>query len=157
MPKKTHSFLLLLLVVTSQSTVAYAKDDFPGEIERAVPLSYQVPCSVCHIKGNTGSPTPITPFALSMRSRGLSGGPNSIASALAKMKTDNVDSDGDGVSDIAELEAGTDPNSSANSSIVNDPEPGYGCGGTAPRGRGGLGAVTAAALGWLLLRRRRIG
>ena len=38
---------------------------------------------------------------------------------------------------MAELSAGTDPNSSSNASIINDQEPGYGCGGTRPnRARG---------------------
>jgi len=156
MSKTIVSSLLLVLVVMSRSGVAQAKDEYPGEIARALSLSYAVPCSVCHIKGNTGSPTPIMPFALSMRARGLSDERGSITTALAKMKSDNVDSDGDGKTDIDELQAGTDPNSSANSSIVNDQEPGYGCGGTAPQGGGAVGVAPGLVLTWLLLRRRRV-
>ncbi len=137
------------------ATRARAKAEFPSEIAGDLSLSYQVPCSVCHAQGNTGSATPITPFALSMRARGLSGGNDTLVSALAKLESDAVDSDGDGTTDVAELKAGTDPNSSANASIINDQEPGYGCGGTAPQGRSAPGAAAALALSWFLLRRRR--
>ena len=72
------------------------------------------------------------------------------------MKADNFDSDGDGVSDVAELQAGTDPNSAANASIIDPSEPAYGCGGSAPQGRNaGQAVLGLAALGWLLSRLRR--
>ena len=137
------------------SALAHAKDEFPGQIARDWSLSYDPPCSVCHMKGNTGSATPIMPFALSLRSRGLSGDSNSLSTALVKLKADNVDSDGDGVADFDELAAGSDPNSSANSTIKNDQEAGYGCGGTAPSGRSGPGMAGVLALGWFALRRWR--
>jgi MYXO-CTERM domain-containing protein len=137
------------------SALAQAKDEFPSEIAGDLKLSYQPPCSVCHIDGNTGSSTPITPLALSLRSRGLNGENSSLVSAFGKLESDAVDSDGDGITDVAELKAGTDPNSSANGSIENDQEPGYGCGGTAPQGRSAPGAAGVLTLGWLLLRRRR--
>ena len=135
---------------------AQAKEEFPSEIANDVPgVNYQVPCAVCHIKGNTGGSTPITAFALSLRDRGLSGDRASLSSALSQLATDGTDSDGDGVGDIDELKAGTDPNSSANADIATLQAPGYGCGGTAPHGGGGPAAAGAAALGWLLVRRRR--
>jgi hypothetical protein len=134
---------------------ARAVEEFPGQIQSDLALSYQVPCSVCHIKGNTAASTPITPFALSLRSRGLAGERSSLSTALARSEADGVDSDGDGTSDVAELRAGTDPNSSANASIVNDQEPGYGCGGTAPHGRGATGLAGIFGLAWLFVRRFR--
>lgn len=139
------------------SSVAAGKREFPSQIEHDVPptTAYQVPCSVCHIKGNTGSSTAITPLALSLRARGLSGSSDSLTTALAQLEIDGTDSDGDKISDIDELKNGTDPNSSANASIINDQEPGYGCGGTAPTGKGGPGAASLLTLGWLILRRRR--
>jgi hypothetical protein len=95
------------------------------------------------------------PLALSLRARGLSGDSLSLSTALTQLAKDGVDSDGDGISDIQELKNGTDPNSSANSSIIDDQEPGYGCGGSAPTGRNAPGMGAIAALGWLLVRRRR--
>jgi Bacterial TSP3 repeat len=147
---------LAALATFGFGSVAHAKDEFPNEIKADFPLiTYEVPCSVCHIKGNTGAATPITPFALSLRSRGLTGQNNSVRASLALAKSDGVDSDGDGVSDFQELINGTDPNSSADSSIVDDQEPGVGCGGTAPKGRAAPGLGSAVAAIWLFLRRRK--
>lgn len=141
------------------SAIAQAKPEFPIDItaDLTPTLSYQVPCSVCHIKDNTGASTAITPFALALRARGMTGQAASLKAALVQLEADEVDSDGDGTTDVQELEAGTDPNSSANASINGDTEPAYGCGGTAPRGNANRGPVGAGVvgLGLLLLRRRR--
>jgi hypothetical protein len=158
MNRYRSAFALTLAVATAGCWVtnAQAKEEFPGQIERDVTgVDYQVPCAVCHIKGNTGGSTPITPFALSLRDRGLSGDTASLSSALLQLAADGTDSDGDGVGDIDELKAKTDPNSSANADIATVQAPGYGCGGTAPHGGGGPAAASALSLAWLLLRRRR--
>jgi len=145
-----------LLLALGWSSSAHAKSEFPSQIQTDLALSYQVACSVCHAKGNTGASTAITPMALSLRARGLSGDRQSLVTAFDRLKSDGVDSDGDGVTDDAELKVGTDPNSSANASIIDDPEPGFGCGGTAPKGKNGSQAVIGAlGLAWLLCRRRR--
>jgi hypothetical protein len=138
--------------------IAEAKNSFPPEMQSQLGLTYEVPCSVCHTKGNTGPATAQTPFALSLRARGLSRDRNSLTSALTQLEADHVDSDGDGTTDVAELRAATDPNSSANASLAGDPDPGYGCGGTAPRSqrRGALGSLMLVpGLGCLVRRRRR--
>ena len=137
------------------SSLAHAKEEFPSIIGTDLNLTYQVPCSVCHLKENTGSATVRTLFALSLKARGFSD-QGSLTSSLARLKADNFDSDGDGVSDVAELQAGTDPNSPGNASIIDPSEPGYGCGGSAPQGRSvGQAVLGAAALAWLLTRRLR--
>lgn len=153
--ESASALVLAVTLAASWASEAQAKEEFPSQIERDVGLNYQVPCAVCHIKGNTGASTPITPFALSLRDRGLSGDNASLSSALTKLSADETDSDGDGVADIDELKAGTDPNSSANADIATVQAPGYGCGGTAPQGHGGPVVAGAVALGWLLTRRRR--
>jgi Bacterial TSP3 repeat len=158
---KTKQWLGLGLSALSSLTwhsLAQAKSEFPSQVQRDLGLAYEIPCSVCHIAGNVGSATPITSFALSLSARGMKGDSSSLSSALFKLEADSVDSDGDGTSDIAELRAGTDPNSSANASIVNDQEPGYGCGGSAPHGRsqpGMAGMGSLLSLAWFVLRRRR--
>lgn len=148
------ALLVLVLGSLGRLSVARAVEEFPGQIQSDLALTYQVPCSVCHIKGNTGGSTPITPFALSLRSRGLEG-ESSLRDALLRAEADGIDSDGDGTTDIAELRAGTDPNSSANANIMNDQEPGYGCGGSAPHGRGAPAMAGLLGVGWLLGRRLR--
>ncbi len=154
--RSTFALVLAVAIAVSWVSNAQAKEEFPGQIESDVPgVTYQVPCGVCHIKGNTGGSTPITAFALSLRDRGLSGDTTSLATALSRLAADGTDSDGDGVGDVDELKAGTDPNSSANADIATVQAPGYGCGGTAPHGGGGPAAASALSLAWLLVRRRR--
>ncbi|HEY1534404.1 MAG TPA: hypothetical protein VGF76_10305, partial [Polyangiaceae bacterium] len=75
---------LLALSSLGWSSLARAKSEFPSEIKNKYALQYDVPCAVCHIKGNTGSSTPITPFALSLRARGMTGDNQSLSSGLDK-------------------------------------------------------------------------
>ena len=153
--KRRYLLLASALVALAWPKAARAESEFPSRIESDLGLSYQVPCSVCHLKENTGAATARTPFALSLKARDFTDG-GSLSAALARLKADDFDSDGDGVSDVAELQAGTDPNSAANASIINDEEPGYGCGGSAPHGRSmGQALLGAAVFGWLLTRRLR--
>jgi MYXO-CTERM domain-containing protein len=113
------------------------------------------PCRLCHIQGTTGSGTLQTPFAVSMLARGLTGEDTSVCAALAAMG--NVDSDGDGKSDLSELENDTDPNTRANVQLSVEPTPSYGCSVASSSPRAGWPAL-ALAVGALLLplgRRRR--
>jgi hypothetical protein len=151
---KTPAYVPLLLLVAS-GTTASATGRLPAGIQKDLALSYSPPCALCHINGSTGPGTARTPFALAAKARGLL--PNDQASldqALAQMKADDVDSDGDGVSDIAELVAGTDPNTPAATPMSEVPT--GGCGGS-PRRAGGSVSVTGVALAAsLLLSRRRV-
>src|SRR5450432_470592 len=114
---------------------AQAKERFPGEIAQHLGAAVAPPCGVCHEYGKTGADTLVTPFAWAMRARGMSGGGGSLTDALDRMGTDAVDSDGDGVTDINELIAGTDPNSAASTpsapGSVVDPQLGCSVGGDA--------------------------
>ena len=140
----------MCLLVTTVSSHAGAVRRFPPLIFNYLHSSYKVapyepPCSLCHLRGSTGSGTADTPFALSMKARGLSANDNtSVATALDAMVRDNVDSDGDGTPDIQEIEDDTDPNTPANVSLSGDVGPNAGCGGGQKSNSGG-GAPAAAA------------
>ena len=151
-----RSTLSLALVVALLLTVksASATREFPGAVATHLGLSSSPPCSLCHVDGNTGSGTVTTPFGRSARDRGLVADNKDILFAvLDQMKSEAIDSDADGTPDIAELAAGTDPNSPPNDTI--GPQT-YGCSLATPRGEAplSLGAAVAVAL-WLAGRRRR--
>ena len=110
--------LAALAALAAAESTAYAAPDFPRTIASTLSLDYQPPCSICHQNGKTGDGTPIELFAWSMRARGLTGDHSSLVPALAADETDEVDSDGDGISDIDELKNGTDVNSPANDCII---------------------------------------
>ncbi|MBL8911351.1 MAG: hypothetical protein JNM17_11720 [Archangium sp.] len=91
---------------------ALASPDYPGEIQTHLGLANIPPqsCTLCH-PGATGSGTATSPFARALQMNGLtSGNAASLRAALDAMETAGTDSDGDGVGDVAELRAGTNPN-----------------------------------------------
>jgi hypothetical protein len=137
---------------------ARAVPGFPREVQRDLALDYEPPCSLCHVKNNTGVGTARTPFALSMRDYGLSADDRaSLSIALTGLAQDNVDSDGDGVSDTNELKAGTDPNSDANVSLKGQTVPEWGCA-VAQRSAaadGGAWTTALALIAALLVSRRK--
>jgi hypothetical protein len=150
------SIVLLVAVVPS---VASAMPVFPGYVQAALMLDYTPPCTICHV-GTPAINTAHTAFADAMQARGLNidSTPAGVAMALAKMAADKVDSDHNGMTDVAELEAGEDPNTG---DVINlsGPLTAYGCAAQlAPAAASWQGAAalgTALALGLGLTRRRR--
>ncbi len=118
-----------LTFISLSPSLARATEEFPPVITGELGLDYLPDCGLCHVKGNTGSGTAKTPFALAMKERGLQ--PEdavSVRSALMDLDKDGVDSDGDGSTDIEELMAGTNPNSPSDGATVRiGDDPQYGC------------------------------
>lgn len=152
---KMPAFALSVAIMLGVSP-SRAQDPYPNEIKDHLALTYAPPCGLCHAKGNTGSGTVVTPFGWAMRGHGLvADDKKTVGTALDSLKAANADSDGDGVSDIAELQAGTDPNNAGAVPLTNGEQPGYGCGGTAPDpNRRGEGVFPPAAVVLLYVLRR---
>ncbi len=134
---------LLLLVVAAP---AFATDTFPATIQTKYGLADLPPelCALCHTNGITGSGTVNTPIGRALRMRGLTANnAASLNAALDALAADAVDSDNDGVTDVAELMAGTSPNvanammgggagggtgGGGGGSVIVIPPPKFGCG-----------------------------
>lgn len=151
-----HRTALLMVLI---AVPAWASDTYPAAIQNKYSLAAPPPesCSLCHTNGITGVGTVNTPFGRSMRMRGLvSQEVASLNAALDALAAASVDSDGDGVTDVAELMAGTNPN-------VGPSGTGGGAGGgggtVVPPPRYGCGAEVVPELAFLAallpLRRRR--
>ena len=137
---------LISAVVTASVAIvtspASASPQYPEELREALGLSYTPGCTLCHstVSGSNVGPVD-TPFGKSMVARGLRGATASdggvdadggaidptLLAALAAMRRDGVNSDGDGAEDLDELEWGTDPNHYDGLNPNSTPSVHYGC------------------------------
>jgi hypothetical protein len=143
---------LVLAALVLSGGLAHASSIYPPEVRSHLALSYTPDCSLCHANGQTGFGTVNTPFGKSMRARGLvAQNIASLDTALDALSAEKTDSDGDGVPDIDELKAGTDPNVAGGSAF---PPPSYGCFDVSGQPASPLGLVPVA-LALLVFRLRR--
>lgn len=140
------------LLAFALPATASATEEFPSTIQRHLGLSDEPPCALCHENGMVGMGTVRTPFGMALRLLGLAAeNDDSLTTALDELQKEGVDSDRDGVTDIDELKAGTDPNRAGVESLSQSNEPVYGCGGTVARSKQGATAASGLALGALAL------
>lgn len=145
----------LALAGLTSSGVCAAVEEYPGVVRAHLQLTYEPPCSVCHLKGNTGPGTVQTPVGIALRARGMSGHDEaSLGRAVDALASDGTDSDGDGASDVEELRAQVDPNSPGNQRLDSASDPTFGCGGGEDEYQRGALAGPLVAVAWLLRRLR---
>jgi hypothetical protein len=143
---------LALAITVLAGGLAHGSSIYPPEIRAHLSLSYTPACTLCHNTPSGGFGTVTTPFGKSMMARGLvAQNLGSLDTALDALAAEHTDSDGDGVGDIDELKAGSDPNVGGGGSVT---PPSYGCFDVTGQGAGPL-ALVPLALAWLLLRLRR--
>ena len=143
---------LVLAVSVLAGGLAHGSSIFPPEIRAHLSLSYTPACTLCHNTPSGGFGTVTTPFGQSMRARGLvAQNLGSLDTALDALAAEHTDSDGDGVADIDELKAGSDPNVAGGGSAT---PPTYGCFDVSGQPASPL-ALLPLALAWLLVRARR--
>lgn len=130
-----------------------ASSSYPPEVRAHLSLSYTPACTLCHNTPSGGIGTVTTPFGKSMMSRGLvAQNIASLDTALDALSAERTDSDHDGVPDIDELKAGTDPNVAGGGAVS---PPSYGCFDVTGQPGSPL-ALLPVALAVLLLRARRV-
>jgi hypothetical protein len=133
----------LAVIALGPCKAAWASPTFPAELENKLGLSGQPKCTICHATDQGGIGTAVKPFGVSMRELGtVRGNPASLLHAIDAAEAQKLDSDSDGVPDIDELRAGTDPNDGSTLPI-----PRTGCG----IARSGELATETAAIAPLLL------
>jgi len=125
-----RAFLRLVSVLSATAVLALAgrglaSPSYPEALDKAAAMPCIPPCTVCHADMNGGYKTATKPFAQAMQAHGLTAAnPSLIRPAIVALFQDGVDSDGDGLTDVSELDNGTDPNLPGDVSICG---PEYGC------------------------------
>jgi len=108
-----RSYFLVLGLCLAAST-AVASPSYPMAIASELDLPCTPECTLCHTRSTGGFATVNTPFGLTVRMQhGLTCcDPQLLANVLDEIHEAETDSDDDGASDVAELQALTSPNTS---------------------------------------------
>jgi hypothetical protein len=155
--------LAVIAALLSLAPKVLASQIYPEAIAAQLGSPCPPLCTLCHDTVAGGFATANRPFGIRVRTRpyGLvSGDLDQLRDVLTRLEADATDVDGDGMTDIAELRAGSDPNVAGSAPLeCYTPPPAEDDGGCAiPRSAPGdaTGFVASALVAaWLLARRRR--
>ena len=143
---------LVLAIAVLAGGLAHGSSIYPPEVRAHLSLSYTPACTLCHETESGGFGTVTKPFGKSMMARGLvAQNLGSLDTALDALAAEHTDSDHDGVADIDELKAGSDPNVAGGGSAT---PPSFGCFDASGQRSSPL-ALLPLVLAWVLLRSRR--
>ena len=148
----------LLAFATLLGPDARASESYPKTLERALGSPCPPDCTTCHTRRSGGELTANTPVGISMRRAGLECCDTSLLlDVVGRLETDGTDSDMDGVGDVEEMRAGTDPNALEGKLKCAPPEEDEGCavGGVSTSTRNDLPWVLGAGLALVAITRRR--
>lgn len=162
--RRLRAAVLFGVTTAALAPSAFASRVFPPALQAAVPMPCTPTCDVCHLTA-AGGPGNVRAggFADTLRRSHelMLGQEGTVKPAIESARTANIDTDADGVPDVAELMEGGNPNSSdPNANFCESPGPQYGCGAgriAAGDSIDGLAAFLAGAtlaVGASLLRRR---
>jgi hypothetical protein len=103
--------LALCLPILLFAGSVHASKTYPPRMASELGLDAEPECTICHTDDEGGLRTVTKPFGRSLVSLGLKGAqPAALSPLLERSRDLNIDSDGDQVIDVDELELGTDPN-----------------------------------------------
>jgi hypothetical protein len=142
-------------------SAAFASPTYPPTIQAQLGLAQAPDCTLCHRDDVGGIGTVVRPFGRTMVEHfGLTGGSNiaALRAALEGDDAEHLDSDGDGIADIDELRAGTNPNVGASGveAAPDVPLPETGCAFVQPSATGGTALLVLVGMALVLARRRTI-
>jgi hypothetical protein len=150
------------LAVMFSTGVAQASPEFPEEIQELLALDCTPACVLCHRTPEGGLNNIREPFGAYIQGLGVF---LDLPAAFAAAEQDpNGDSDMDGINDVAEIRANTNPNMADTPDNPSDPicaAAEYGCGARIAPSRGsaavdkGWSLLAALGVALLLLRQRR--
>lgn len=149
------------------ATQASALEENPAVIEKTLGTPCTPPCTICHASLSGGIETLYSNgFWLSLAAHEWDLTNAGLADALLRLESAGVDSDGDGIGDVAELRSGRNPQLPGDELLCAGLElPAYGCGAEiaprreredAPRRAFGAAALSALCLSVWLVRRRSL-
>jgi hypothetical protein len=146
------AFTLLALTVASR---ALASDPYPELIKQQLLLEQPPLCTICHETLIGGLMTINKPMGRTLQQKyGLRfQDPAGLRAAIMRMQENGDDSDGDRISDTAELQQGTDPNVPQGGAPLEEAR--YGCYCSAVGGSPSFGAGAAWLSGFALAMGRR--
>lgn len=140
-----------MLTFALAAGLAWATSEFPAVIADVSGMPCTPTCNICHGSAGGGGPM-ATEFGMALADCGMhAGDAASLRDALGTLESDGTDSDGDGVADLDELAAGSDP--SGGPEFCAGPAPTYGC--VSHLRSAPAGALAILAMAAAILRRQR--